>query len=97
MEACISWYSGAYLLETLPSVIFILMKHGHNLEEAIIRAVNDTKDNDTIGAIVGAAVGALHGKRAIPERWIRNHSGRTSFSDDGRIFDLLTDAKNLWG
>jgi len=73
------------------------MKHGHNLEEAIIRAVNDTKDNDTIGAIVGAAVGALHGKRAIPERWIRNHSGRTSFSDDGRIFDLLTDAKNLWG
>lgn len=59
--------------------------------------INDTRDNVTIGAIVGAAVGALYGKDAIPERWIINHSGRTSFSDDGRIFDLLVEAKNLWG
>ena len=97
LEACNLWYSGAYLLETVPSAIFILMKYGNNLEEALIRAINDTKDNDTIGAIVGAAVGALHGKGAIPEIWIKNHSGRTSFSDDGRIFDLLVEAKNLWG
>ena len=73
------------------------MKHGDNFEEAIIRAVNDTKDNDTIAAIVGAAVGALHGKEAIPERWISNLSGRTSLDDDGRVFDLLAEAKNLWG
>ena len=73
------------------------MKHGDNFEEAIIRAVNDTKDNDTIAAIVGAAVGALHGKEAIPERWITNLSGRTSRDDDGRIFELLGEAKGLWG
>ena len=73
------------------------MQHGDNLEEALIRATNNTKDNDTIGAIVGAAVGALHGKSAIPEKWIKNLSGRTSFSDDGRIFDLLVEAKKLWG
>ncbi|MEA1876978.1 MAG: ADP-ribosylglycohydrolase family protein [Bacteroidota bacterium] len=97
LEACNLWYSGAYLLETVPSVILILMKHGDNLEEALIRAINDTKDNDTIGAIVGATVGALHGKGAIPEMWIKNHSGRTSFSDDGRIFELLSEAKSLWG
>ena len=97
LEACNLWYSGAYLLETVPSVILILMKHGDNLEEALVRAINDTKDNDTIGAIVGAAVGALHGKSAIPKRWISNLSGRTSYSDDGRIFDLLTEAKHLWG
>lgn len=93
-EACDRWYSGAYLLETVPGVIFILMKYGDNLEEAIVRAVNDTKDNDTVAAIVGAAVGALHGKRKIPERWIKNLSGRTSFSDDGRIFELLEMAEN---
>ena len=97
LKACNRWYSGAYLLETVPSVIFILMKHGDSLEEALICAVNDTKDNYTIGAIVGAAVGALHGKKAIPELWFKNHSDRTSFSDDGRIFDLLADAENLWG
>jgi ADP-ribosylglycohydrolase len=43
----------------VPTVIYILMRHGHDPEEAIVRAVNDTKDNDTVAAIVGAAVGAL--------------------------------------
>ena len=38
-------------------------------------------------AIVGAAVGALHGKKKLPKRWIDKLSGRTTDSDDGRIFD----------
>jgi ADP-ribosylglycohydrolase len=96
VEACNAWYSGAFLLETLPSVIYILMRHGHNPEEAIARAVNDTKDNDTIAAIIGAAVGALHGKKAIPQRWIENLSGRTTNSDDGRIFELIEKAKEAF-
>jgi len=97
VEACNSWYSAAFLLETVPSVIYILMKHGRNLEEAIVRAVNDTWDNDTTAAIVGAAVGVLHGRSAIPERWIKNLLGRTSYTDDGRVFSLLDEAKRVWG
>jgi ADP-ribosylglycohydrolase len=93
VDACNSWYSGAYLLETVPSVIYILMKHGDNFEEAVIRAVNDTRDNDTIGAIVGAAVGALHGKSKIPVRWQQNLLGRTSENDDGKVFEILQRAK----
>ena len=93
VEACNAWYSGAFLLETLPSVIYILMRHGHDPEEAIVRAVNDTKDNDTIAAITGAAVGALHGRKAIPQRWIENLSGRTTDSDNGRIFELIEEAR----
>ncbi len=96
LDACESWHSGAYLLETIPSVIYILMRHGHDPEEAIVRAVNDTKDNDTIAAIVGAAVGALHGKGALPDRWIRDLSGRTTDSDDGRLFELIQDAKDIF-
>lgn len=96
LDAGYLWYSGAYLLETVPSVIYILMLHADDPEEAIVRAVNDTKDNDTIAAIVGAAVGALHGKKRLPERWIRNLSGRTSFDDDGRIFELIEESKKLW-
>jgi len=95
-DACNSWYSGAYLLETVPSVIYILMCHGHDPEEAIVRAVNDTKDNDTIAAIVGALVGALHGRERIPERWITNLSGRTTDKDDGKIFRLIEEARRLW-
>jgi ADP-ribosylglycohydrolase len=73
------------------------MKHGRDLEEAIVRAVNDTWDNDTTAAIIGAAVGALHGKRAIPERWLKNLLGRTSYTDDGRVFGLLKEAGGMWG
>ncbi len=96
LDACNAWYSAAYLLETVPCVLYILTRHGDNLEEAIVRAVNDTKDNDTIAAIVGAAVGALHGKDAIPQRWLSSLLGRTTATDDGRVFELLEQARALW-
>jgi len=77
-------------------VIYILMCYGNDLEKAIIRAVNDTKDNDTIASIVGAAVGALHGKKKIPEKWIKELSGRTRADDNGKIFQLLETAKKVF-
>ena len=95
-DACDSWYSGAYLLETVPSVLYILMVYGDDPEKAIISAVNDTKDNDTIAAIVGAAVGALHGKASLPQRWITGLSGRTGSNDSGRIFELIEQAKRAF-
>jgi ADP-ribosylglycohydrolase len=93
VDACSGWYSGAFLLETVPSVLYILMCHGGDPEEAIARAVNDTWDNDTVAAIVGAAVGALHGLIALPERWRRDLSGRTTVDNDGRCQALLGEAK----
>lgn len=91
VDACNRWFSGAYLLETVPSVLMILSKHAAEPEEAIIRAVNDTKDNDTIAAIVGAAMGALYGETALPQRWMDDLLGRTAQDDDGKVFDLLND------
>ena len=88
-EACDAWGSGAYLLETVPSVLWILASHAHDPEEAIVRAVNDTGDNDTIAAIVGAAVGALHGAQALPASWRAGLLGRTGASDDGVVFRLV--------
>ncbi len=87
--ACDHWHSGAYLLETIPSVLHILELHAHDPEQAIVRAVNDTKDNDTIAAIVGAAVGALHGRRGLPQRWLAQLPGRLGVDDDGRVFGLI--------
>jgi len=95
--ACDWWYSGAYLLETVPSVLYVLCRHGHDPEEAIVRAVNDTRDNDTAGAIVGAAVGALHGRSRLPRRWVDGLLGRTAEADDGRIFELIEAAWEVWG
>jgi ADP-ribosylglycohydrolase len=92
-DACDRWYSAAYLLETAPSVLFIVDRLAGDPEEAILRAVNDTKDNDTIAAIVGAFVGALHGARALPDRWRAGLLGRTAAADDGRVFELIAAAK----
>jgi len=88
-QACDAWRSGAYLLETVPSVLWILAHYAHDPEEAIVRAVNDTWDNDTIAAITGAAVGALHGARALPAAWRAGLLGRTEASDDGVVFRLV--------
>jgi ADP-ribosylglycohydrolase len=85
-------------METIPSVLYILAKHAHDPQEAIIRAVNDTKDNDTIGSIVGAAVGALHGIGSIPDRWIHGLTGRTrpGSDDTGEVFKLILSAKKTF-
>lgn len=95
-EACDAWYSGAYVFETVPCVLYILEVWGHDPEEAIVRAVNDTWDNDTVAAIVGAAVGALHGVSALPQRWRDGLLGRTGVDDDGRIQSLIARARATW-
>jgi len=95
-EACDGWYSGAFVLETVPSVLYILMLHGDDPEEAIVRAVNDTRDNDTVAAIVGAVMGATHGVDALPRRWRDGLLGRTGEADDGRVFELVALAQQRW-
>ncbi|MDP9350047.1 MAG: ADP-ribosylglycohydrolase family protein [Chloroflexota bacterium] len=96
IEACERWYSATYLLETVPAALVILASHGDDPEETIIRAVNDTRDNDTVAAIVGAAVGALKGERALPKRWRKNLLGRTRAEDDGHVFELLDQALQVF-
>ncbi|WP_167889914.1 ADP-ribosylglycohydrolase family protein [Thermococcus sp. 18S1] len=59
--------SGAYLLETIPTVLYTMMVYGDNPINAISFAVLNTKDSDTVGAIVGYLVGALHGIKAFPK------------------------------
>lgn len=92
LDACNGWHSGAYLLETVPSALYILARHADDPEEALIRAVNDTRDSDTIGALVGAAVGGLHGADRLPRRWCLGLLGRTRADDDGHVQQLIEEA-----
>lgn len=95
-EACDMWGSGAHLFETVPSVLHILAIHADDPEEAIVRAVNDTKDNDTIASVVGAAVGALHGLGRIPERWVKDLRGRLRNGGGSQVFRLLVHSKQMF-
>ena len=45
--------------------------HASNPEDAIIDTVMRGGDTDTNAAIAGALVGAIHGRNAIPERWVK--------------------------
>jgi ADP-ribosyl-[dinitrogen reductase] hydrolase len=85
--------SGAYLLETVPISLYILLKNLYNPQNAMIEAVNYTKDNDTIAAIVGAAIGALYGRTIFKDSWITQLSGRIREKDDGTIFRLIEETK----
>ncbi len=87
------FWSAAFLLETIPAVLAILERHSASPREAIVRAVNDTWDNDTVAAIVGGVVGALHGRKALPQEWVDGLLGRTGERDDGRVFELIAAAR----
>ncbi len=87
--------SGAYLLETLSFVIYVLCNYSHDPEESMVKAVTYSKDSDTIGAIVGSAMGALHGSDSFPKKWIKNLTGRLSYRDDGRVFKLVDRIQDL--
>lgn len=96
-QVCGIWHSGAYLLETVPAVLYILSRYGHDPQQAILQAVNNTRDNDTVAAIVGAVMGALHGASSFRPEWISGLSGRTREHDDGHFFKLLASAGQKFG
>ena len=89
--------SGAYLLETVPCVLLVLARHARDPEEAIVRAVNDTRDNDTVAAFAGAVVGAQHGAQALPRRWREGLPGRVvADGPDGELFEVIDRAVDTW-
>ncbi|MDX1946672.1 MAG: ADP-ribosylglycohydrolase family protein [Pirellulaceae bacterium] len=75
--------SGADCFQSVPAILYILMHHADSLVAAVIAAVNDTKDNDTVAAVVGAFTGALHGRRAIRHKWLDGISSKSLGDDSG--------------
>lgn len=57
-----------WVLTAFQNAFFWLM-NGAPLEDALIATVSSGGDTDTNGAICGALLGALQGRRAVPLRW----------------------------
>jgi len=49
-----------------------------------------------VAAIVGAAVGALHGLAALPSRWVRDLDGRIREGGRSEVFRLTLQAKQVF-
>jgi ADP-ribosyl-[dinitrogen reductase] hydrolase len=56
-------------LETTQAAYWLTL-NAIDFEEGLVRAVNLGGDAATLGAVVGALLGARFGEQAIPERWI---------------------------
>jgi ADP-ribosylglycohydrolase/fructose-1,6-bisphosphatase/inositol monophosphatase family enzyme len=50
---------------------FYQLLHAPGLEEGVVDTVMRGGDTDTTAAIAGALLGAVHGRRAMPARWLR--------------------------
>ena len=56
-------------IEAVPCALWIVCTSYRDPEECLIRGVNMGGDTDTVAAMIGDIVGALHGQQWIPARW----------------------------
>jgi poly(ADP-ribose) glycohydrolase ARH3 len=68
--------NGIRASEAVSCAVLATVKYHLTPEAAVIKGVNFGGDTDTIGAMTGAHMGALHGKDWIPSRWLDNMENR---------------------
>jgi len=60
-EAVAEWGSSPYLLEMMPTLLYLLECHGHQPRVALEQATEGPHASPLLAALAGAALGALHG------------------------------------
>jgi ADP-ribosyl-[dinitrogen reductase] hydrolase len=63
------WKNSGYTVDTVKCALAGWLQYD-SFEEGLIRVVNRGNDADTVGAVAGSLLGAFHGSKAIPQRWI---------------------------
>jgi len=59
-----------YSLHVVPVAIYAWLRHPGDFRTAMINTLERGGDTDTVGAILGALVGAVVGKQRIPRDWL---------------------------
>jgi ADP-ribosylglycohydrolase len=59
-----------YSLHVVPVAIYALLRHPGDFRAAMISVLDCGGDTDTVGAILGAMMGAVVGKQGIPRDWL---------------------------
>ncbi len=89
-EAFDHFFNGAFVLETTPIVLWLLLTYADDPEEGLVAAVMGGRDADTTAAILGNLLGALHGDGALPARWLGD------LEDRDRLTDLADALYGAW-
>jgi ADP-ribosylglycohydrolase/uncharacterized protein YegL len=88
MEVNQHYWSGAYVLESLPHAFYCFLRSPENFRETLLQAVNSSHDSDTVAAIAGNLSGTLNGVRAIPQEYLNELEFRQELEHLG--YDLLS-------
>jgi len=62
--------TACYVEDAVPAVIYLALKYHHDPEKALVVNTNLGGDNAGRGAVLGALLGAAHGIKKFPARWI---------------------------
>ena len=63
------FFNGAYVMETIPVVLWSFLEFRDDPERALAEVVMGGRDADTNAAMLGNLLGALHGESVFPQRW----------------------------
>jgi ADP-ribosylglycohydrolase len=69
-EAAAGLGTTGFVIHTVPFAAFVFLRRGGEPLDAIAEAISAGGDTDTIAAIVGGWVGALHGAAALPQELV---------------------------
>ena len=72
VEAITELGEGWVAEETLAIAVYCSLKYIDNFEKAIIVSVNHSGDSDSTGSVTGNIMGAIHGYKSVPEKFISN-------------------------
>ena len=61
------FWSGAYVLESLPFALYCFLYSPDDFRQTLLTAVNESRDSDTVAAMACTLSGAYNGVDAIPE------------------------------
>jgi ADP-ribosylglycohydrolase len=65
----------------LPSVLYLALKHGDDIETAFIENAMAGGDNCARGLVLGILLGAANGMASIPNYWVENLRARSDLVD----------------
>jgi len=81
-------------IEELPIALGYIALYKGDLKKALIGGVNSGRDTDSIGVMIGAILGAMHGVQAIDEKLIKqlNEANRYDFVKvSDKFYDTVID------
>jgi ADP-ribosylglycohydrolase len=80
--------SQMHAIEELPLALAYLVVAKGDFAKAVLGAVNYGRDSDSIAGMVGAIIGAMVGKKGLPQTWAREIASRNRVDFDAAARDL---------